>query len=285
MRNEKEMMELILNTALNDDRIKACYLEGSRVNPKVKKDKFQDFDVVYVVKDTGPFIRDKRWIDNFGDVLYMQYPDENVYYPSNIDDRYSWLMQFEDGVRLDLTVKTLEEAKRTMDMYEVLIDKEGVFDQKIQNSDCMFWIEEPNQLKFDNTTNEFWWCLNNVAKGLWRGELPYVMDMLNFIIRPMLVRVIEWNVAYGENFEISLGKNAKFMKDYLDSYTYERYLATYSQSETDDIWDATFRMCDLFDEVSKDLAGKMGFIYREMEARNSRDYLEEVRRIDGPNFF
>lgn len=282
MRDELEMIRLITDTAKADERIRACYIEGSRVNPKVKKDRFQDYDIAYVVRETRSFIEDSDWIRRFGDIMYMQYPDNSPYYPSDTENSYGWLMQFEDGVRLDLTVKTEEQAKKTMDMYEVLIDKDGIFEEQNQLSDMMFWIEEPNQEKFDSTTNEFWWCLNNVAKGLWRAELPYVMDMINFIIRPMLVRVIEWDIAYDHNFEISIGKNAKFMKDYADPYDYERYLATYSQAQTKDIWDATFRMCDLFDEISKKLAGKMGFIYREMEARKSREYLENVSQMKGP---
>ena len=50
MRSEKEMLDLITKTAEEDPRIRAAYLEGSRVNPNVPADIFQDFDVVYVVK-------------------------------------------------------------------------------------------------------------------------------------------------------------------------------------------------------------------------------------------
>ncbi|HKM05313.1 MAG TPA: aminoglycoside 6-adenylyltransferase [Lachnospiraceae bacterium] len=39
----------------------------------------------------------------------------------------------------------------------------------------------------DKLCNNFWWCLNNVAKGLWREEIPYTMDMISFHIRPMLI--------------------------------------------------------------------------------------------------
>ena len=56
MRTEKEMYDLILNIANNDERIRAVYLNGSRTNPNVPKDIFQDYDVVYVVTETKPFI-------------------------------------------------------------------------------------------------------------------------------------------------------------------------------------------------------------------------------------
>jgi len=51
MRSEKEMMGLILNAAREDERIRAVIMNGSRVNPNVKRDCFQDYDIVYVVKD------------------------------------------------------------------------------------------------------------------------------------------------------------------------------------------------------------------------------------------
>ncbi|MFR5079381.1 MAG: aminoglycoside 6-adenylyltransferase [[Clostridium] innocuum] len=81
MRTEDEIMKLLINTAAQDDRIRAAYLEGSRVNPDVPRDMFQDYDVVYVVKETASFQKDNSWIDRFGERLYMQYPEDSVYDP------------------------------------------------------------------------------------------------------------------------------------------------------------------------------------------------------------
>ena len=52
MRSEQEMFDLILNTAREDKRIRAVYMNGSRTNPNAPKDIFQDYDIVYVVRDT-----------------------------------------------------------------------------------------------------------------------------------------------------------------------------------------------------------------------------------------
>ena len=78
MRSEQEMLELITSVARSDSRIRAAYLEGSRVNPNVPKDIFQDYDVGYIVTETKSFREDKSWIDRFGTRLYMQYPEENT---------------------------------------------------------------------------------------------------------------------------------------------------------------------------------------------------------------
>ena len=55
MRTEKEMFDLLISIAQSDERIRAVYLNGSRTNPNVPKDIFQDYDVVYVVTETKPF--------------------------------------------------------------------------------------------------------------------------------------------------------------------------------------------------------------------------------------
>lgn len=77
MRTEAEMYELILNIARNDERIRAVYMNGSRTNPNVPKDIFQDYDLVYVVTDTSAFIEEKKWIDNFGESYLRFYKDND----------------------------------------------------------------------------------------------------------------------------------------------------------------------------------------------------------------
>mgnify|MGYP000537229693 CR=1 FL=1 len=76
MRDEREMLELIVGVARKDDRIRAVYMNGSRTNRKIGKDIFQDYDIVYVVRENRPFYEDTGWIDVFGERLYMQRPDE-----------------------------------------------------------------------------------------------------------------------------------------------------------------------------------------------------------------
>ena len=49
MRNEEEVLSLILNVAENDERIRAALLTGLRANPNVEKDSLQDFDIIYIV--------------------------------------------------------------------------------------------------------------------------------------------------------------------------------------------------------------------------------------------
>lgn len=279
MRSEKEMLHLVIDTAVHDSRIRAAYLEGSRSNPNVPKDIFQDYDIVYVVTETKSFREDKEWINRFGKRLYMQYPEESAYYPSEANSCYGWLMQFADGNRLDLHVRTWENVQSNLELYRVLVDKDNLMPEKQMLSDKKYWIKKPTQKQFHCTCNEFWWCLNNIAKGLWREEIPYVMDMMDFQIRPMLRRLLEWVIGIENNFSISVGKSAKYMDKYVSNEIYQEYLKTYSVAQINAIWDATFAMCDLFGRIAIQVSEKLCFSYDSIEANNSSEFLHHIRAL------
>ncbi|MCI6190636.1 MAG: aminoglycoside 6-adenylyltransferase, partial [Clostridium sp.] len=196
MRTEKEMFDLILGVAEKDERILGVYMNGSRANPKAPKDIFQDFDIVYVVKETKSFIRDKEWVDIFGERLIMQLPDELDKIAGikiNFKNDYGYLMQFIDGNRIDLHIQTkefaLKELKRDK-LSIILLDKDNIFPKLPEPTDEEHWIKKPTEKLFYRACNEFWWVSIYVAKGLWRDEIPYAMDNLNFNARPQLIQML-----------------------------------------------------------------------------------------------
>ena len=71
-RSEQEMMEAILSTAREDERVRAVGLNGSRANPRARRDDFQDYDIVYLVTDMESFLANPGWVDVFGPRIIMQ---------------------------------------------------------------------------------------------------------------------------------------------------------------------------------------------------------------------
>ena len=282
MRNEKEMYELILSIANNDNRIHAVYMNGSRVNKNIKNDIFQDYDIVYVVNETSSFIEDKKWIENFGEILYMQYPDESPYYPSNKEKSYGWLMQLADGNRIDLHVETIESAKENIfsdKLCKILLDKDGILPQIPEATDKDYWVKRPNKEEYIATCNEFWWCSNNIAKGLWREEIPYVQDMANFIVRKQLEKMLSWKIGIITRFSVSVGKSAKYMNKWLDKSDWESYLATYFSSNIEEIWESVMIMCDLFENTAIFVGKELGYEYNSLEGRKAKEFLKHVRQL------
>ena len=131
MRNEKEMMNLVLDIAQKDKRIRAVIMNGSRTNQNVPKDIFQDYDIVYIVKDINTFIENNNWIDIFGKRLILQMPEAktNTLLPPANNGAYNYLMLFTDGNRIDLTLIPIEKQNEILEndsLTIVLLDKDNI---------------------------------------------------------------------------------------------------------------------------------------------------------------
>jgi len=63
MRTESEMIDLILSVANADERIRGVMLGGSRANPAVPKDCYQDYDIAFAVTDMKPFFNNPAWVE------------------------------------------------------------------------------------------------------------------------------------------------------------------------------------------------------------------------------
>lgn len=269
MRTPEEMFDLLLKTAREDERILAVMLNGSRSNPEAPQDIYQDYDIVYFVKDLAPFWNNKAWLEgHFGKVLLMQTPEANTLIPPNGNGDFIFLAIFEDGVRIDLTITSrpyIDNGEPAV----ILLDKTGMLSHI--RPDPGFWhIKKPTEDQFFDCCNEFWWCLNNVAKGLVRCETVYVMDMLNKYVRNMLNTMAEWYIGVDTDFSVSPGKAGKYFGKYLDNNLYRMYLSTYSPADGGKT--SALRMMDLFSFLAHTVAGALDFRYCEEEEQGLRKY-------------
>ena len=283
MRSEREMLNLILKVAKKDERIRAVYMNGSRTNSKVKKDIYQDYDIVYVVTETKSFLDNKSWISVFGDIAILQEPDlVDIAYniKHDFNRSYTWLMLFKDGNRIDLGIEIKEkmlEGYGSDKLTVPLLDKDNCLPKILPPTDEDYWVKKPTELQYISCCNEFWWCLNNVAKGIARDELPYAMCMFNVVVRDMLMKMIEWHIGINTNFSISAGKSGKFFKKYLPNEFYEMYSKTYSDCDYDNLWAAIFKACELFRTIAPIVSEYFGYIYNQSEDTNMTEYLGKIK--------
>lgn len=282
MRNEKEMMDLIMHTAECDDRVRAVIMNGSRTNPNVKKDIFQDYDIVYIVKDINSFTSDHSWVDVFGERIMMQMPEDKVLPPADNSGQFIYLMQFMDGNRIDLNLIPVEKMDNLLkqdSLSIVLLDKDHLIGSLAPSNDCDYHIKRPTEKEFLDICNEFWWICMNISKGIWREELPYAMFMYEQINRNVLIRMIEWSIGIDTNFEKSSGKFGKYFKDFLEKDEWNEFLATYSDPNYENLWNSLFKMCDLFRKKAIKVANHFDFDYKHDEDKKVTDYLKHVKSL------
>lgn len=281
MRSEREMYELILDTARQDDRIRAVVLNGSRANPNAPGDVFQDFDVVYVVTEVEPFKQDPDWIQVFGEPMIFQFPDDMGDPLPDTGGSYGYLMQFADGNRIDLTLVPVAKLMDFMDdsLSVALLDKDGILPAFPEPDESGYLPKPPNAKAFDDCCNEFWWVSTYVAKGLWREEILYARFMLDVIVREQLMKMLEWHIARQTDFKINPGKYGKYYQQYLEPQVWQQLVSTYATGSYEATWQAHFQMCDLFRSLAVPLADHFGFNYPHDEDARVTAHLQHVRNL------
>lgn len=286
MRGSQEMYDLILGFAQKDRRVRAVILNGSRANPKAKKDPFQDYDIVYLVDEFESFMADHGWVSVFGQTLVQQLPDLGVYlYP---DERpqpgsFGYLLQFADGTRLDLTLA--EKAHFRPYCFDdrlsvVLLDKDGFLPALPPPDDSSHHIKKPCQAFFDECRCEFWWVSPYVAKGLWRGQPLYAQEHLANCLRPQLRHMLSWYAGFGRDFAISAGKCGDDLRAYLPADLWADYLRTYAPCDEEALWRALFAAAALFTRISALVAGQQGFALDDRWDRQVPQFLQYIKALD-----
>ncbi|PEB82277.1 aminoglycoside 6-adenylyltransferase [Bacillus nitratireducens] len=282
MRTEKEMLDLIINTAKEDKRIRAVIMNGSRVNPNVKKDCFQDYDIMYVVKDIQSFTSNHNWIRRFGEIMIVQMPEEMTLLPADEDGKFPYLMQFMDGNRIDLTlvpVDLIDIFVGQDSLSKLLLDKDDCMDEFPPASDRDYLIKKPTEKEFLDCCNEFWWCSTNVGKGLWREELSYAKGMLEGPMRDMFIVMLEWHIGMKTDFTVNVGKFGKHFEQYIEKDMWEQFKRTFSNAEYENLWRSFFVMGDLFREVANEIANTYGYQYPQDDDDKVTSYLKHVKAL------
>ena len=276
MRTEVEMLNLILQTS-KTLQVKAVAMSGSRTNQKVQIDEFQDYDVVYLVENFEELISDLSWLDQFGKPVIEQ--------EVTLGHRRLYLMLFEDGNRIDLTLCPQEHMQEWVDSeagFTVLEDKKGLFESYSPNPQ-RYWRSPATETDFKNSCNEFWWVSAYVVKGIHRNHLVYATDHLYGICQQELLKLLAWQVA-ADKGTVDVGKNYKYLFQYLPAEKEKDFSNLLDFSSLEKIIQSLFATMQLFHQEAHSLAHKMGFDYDKEVAEKMIEYAEERVKKFGNNW-
>ncbi len=281
MRTEEDIFDLILTTARQDDRIRAVILNGSRANPNISPDPFQDFDVVYIVTKLKPFVENPGWIEVFGELMILQTPDLMGDPPSENDGTFTYLMQFIDGNRIDLTLVPRDQVEEMPEdsLSILLLDKDNHFPPFPPPSEASYFPKPPTAKAFADCCNEFWWVAPYVAKGLWRGQLRLAHQYLEAILRVQLMKMLIWTFGLRTRFGQNPGKAGANFPKMFSAERMSRLNNTYTTVEEEHIWDALMTMTALFQETARDVAEYFNFPYPDQEDARVSAFLAHIRQL------
>jgi len=267
MRAETEILDLILQTA-QTLQVEAVAISGSRTDTKAPKDEFQDYDVVYVVDNFDNLTSDLSWLDYFGKRIIEQ---EVV-----LDHRRLYLMLFEDGNRIDLTLCPKDHIQEWGDSeagFTVLEDPEHLFEPYSQNLE-RYWTSPASAIDFEKACNEFWWVSAYVVKGICRKQVIYATDHLYGICQQEFLKILAWQVA-SDRGKVDIGKNYKYLFNYLPAEQKKEFSNLLDFSSLDKITQSLFATMEFFHREAQYLAKKLGFDYDMEVAEKMIEYAEE----------
>ena len=267
-RSEAQMLRLILQVAENI-QVEAVAMSGSRTDTKAPKDEFQDYDVVYVVDDLDNLTSDLSWLDQFGTRIIEQH---NV-----LGNRRLYLMLFEDGNRIDLTLCPKDHIREWVDSeagFTILEDPNGLFEPYFPNLE-RHWITPATEMDFEKSCNEFWWVSAYVVKGICRNQVIYATDHLYGICQQELLKVLAWQVA-ADRGTVDVGKNYKYLFSYLPTEKEKEFSDLLDFSSLDKITQSLFATMELFHQEAQYLAQKIGFYYDKEVAEKMIEYAEDI---------
>lgn len=275
MRTEPQMLDLIFQTA-KMLQVNAVAMSGSRTDTKASKDEFQDYDVVYVVDDLDNLTSDLSWLDQFGKRIIEQ--------EVSLGNRRLYLMLFEDGNRIDLTLCPKEHIKEWVDSeadFMVLEDPQGLF-APYTPTPKRYWMAPASATDFDKSCNEFWWVSAYVVKGICRNQVIYATDHLYGICQQELLKLLAWQVV-ADKGTVDIGKNYKYLFNYLPAEKEKEFSSLLDFASLDKIIQSLFATMELFHQEAQSLAKKMGFDYDMKVAEKMIEYAEERVKKFGNN--
>ena len=281
MRTEKEMFGLILGYARQDERVRVVAMNGSRANPNIHPDKYQDFDIVYLVTEMHSFLSDDTWLDVFGRRVIMQKPDTMCRIPPEEGGSFAYLMLFEDGNHIDLTLLPLEKLESYLKqdrLRRILLDKDRHVPALPESNEEDYWLKPPTCKLFEDSCNELWWLSTYVAKALARQQLPYANAHLN-LMREELMRMLSWQLGFEKGFNFSIGKDYKYLQQHLDPEVGQALLDTWRMDGFDQTRASLIACLNLFRNTSKSVSEVSGYSYPDYDVKVTA-YLTRTFEID-----
>ncbi len=274
MRSEKEMLELILGVATSSDLIRVVAMNGSRTNSSIPKDSWQDYDIVYLVEDADKFVDNREWIDVFGERLIMQTPMDSD--PSG-QKWFTYLMQFQDGNRIDLTIVPLSDLQEYLEsdsLIEILLDKDTMTPSLDRSNDSKYWVKKPSRQTFADCINEFLWVSLYVVKGIHRRNMIYAIEHLN-IMRTCYLEMCDTLYGIHTQFNSNVGKGHQQLEKFLSSEQWNRLLSTYSMSDFNQIIEALSILLIDFRRVSERVSSSLNYTIDKEEYQRLVEYIEK----------
>ncbi|MBT3273141.1 MAG: aminoglycoside 6-adenylyltransferase [Spirochaetales bacterium] len=277
------MLNIILAYAEKEDLVRAVLLNGSRVNPNVLKDPFQDYDIVYLVTEVEKFRNEDYVVPHFGDVIVVEQPLIGPWPPDDADGSYyNYNIQLLDGNRIDVSFYHVNKLNELLSdsLTTVLVDKDNLIPTLPPSNENSYFIKKPTQKLYDNCCTGFLFALgSHIPKTIWRKKLPLLKFHIEAWLRQPVVMMMGWEIGLRRGWNTSLGSCGRYLACLLEPDMWNDYKGTYVDFEYGNLWESLFLFLQIFSRSAIFVAKSFGYRFPYEKADKVKAFLDHVHTL------
>lgn len=273
--------------------IRAMLLTSTRAIPNGTIDALSDYDVILIVQDIQPFVTDRTWLNDFGDVL-IAYWDPIYRDPLFGIERCGNVIQYADGLKIDFTLWPVTLFQQIVAApllpaeldagYCILLDKEQLTATMRPPTYTAYIPKRPSLTTYQTLINDFLSDAPYVAKCLWRDELLPAKWCLDYDMKHIYLRqLLEWQVEIDHDWSLPTASLGKGLKKHLPPDIWAQVEQCYAGGQLADNWDALTHTLALFRQVGIMVGEQLGYIYPDHLHQRVSAYVDQIRQMErGP---
>ena len=281
--------QTIIQWAESRNEIRAVLLTSTRAVPGAHVDALSDYDVILVVQSIQPFVEDRTWINDFGDVLVVYWdpihpdPDFGI-------DKIANVTQYADGLKIDFTLWPVSLFEKIVAApvlpaeldagYRILLDKDRLTASMQPPTGGAYIPKPPTLTTYLTLINDFFSGAPYVAKCLWRDELLPAKWCLDYDMKYVYLRqFLEWRVEMNHNWSIPTGFLGKGLKKHLQPDIWAQLEQTFVGPRLEDNWEALAKTMTLFRRVAVEDGAYLVFSYPHDLDQRDTEYVEHIKQL------
>jgi aminoglycoside 6-adenylyltransferase len=266
----------ITDWASERDDVRAAFVVGSQARTDAPADRWSDLDVVLVVDDPEPFVRDAAWVAEFGT------PVLTFVEATALGDERERRVLYESGHDVDLPLIPLSAVDH-LDVaapllargYRVLVDKIGLEErlssmaQRVESGGGA-----PTQAELTELASDFWYHALWTAKKLRRGEVFTAKQCLDGYLKARLVTLLEWH-AHAVDPSVDTWHGGRFVERWADPGALAGLEDAYARYDLRDVARALWATIDLWEGLERETSSRLG-LELELDHPDLRRRIAEV---------
>jgi aminoglycoside 6-adenylyltransferase len=288
----RDLIPTLIQWATARNSIRAMLLTSTRAISNAPIDVLSDYDVILIVQDIHPFVADRTWLNDFGDILIVYW---DPIHPDPIFgiEQCSNVTQYADGLKIDFTLWPVALFQQIMAApalpaeldasYRVLLDKDQLTAAIRPPTGRAYVPTLPTLAAYQTLINDFLSDAPYVAKCLWRDELLPAKWCLDCDMKHTYLRqLLEWRTEIDHDWSVPVGSLGKGLKKRLPPDIWAQVEQTYVGARIADNWEALAHTMNLFRRIAIEVGEHLEYAYPHDLHQRVAAYVDQIRQLERP---